>query len=198
VTQVTLPLIDQPYSLMWKHNTTENLTLKEVYDFKRHHFPKLHCTKLIWSKDILPSKSMLTWRLMLDKLPTGENLIMHERVLFSINVLFMSPTSWNCLHLFFQFPYSCNIWNWFATILNCTIQFQTKEDIWSLCEKGWNPQCQCKLVITSSIINIINAIWFARNQIRFNNKKIHWKSSISTIITNPSLSGNLRICLLLY
>jgi ribonuclease HI len=40
------------------------------------------------------------------------------------------------------------------------------------------------------MINIINSIWYARNQQRFSNKKIHWRSSISTVISNTALSGN--------
>ena len=64
-----------------------------------------------------------------------------------------------------------------------------KEDVWVICNKGWNPQC--KIVITAAIINIFNAVWFARNQTRFNDKVSHWRSAISVIISNTSLSGNL-------
>lgn len=74
VSQVTIPLLDKPDSLMWKHNSSGILTLKDAFDFKRHHFPKLTWTKPTWSKDISPSKSLLLWRLMHDKLPTDENL----------------------------------------------------------------------------------------------------------------------------
>jgi len=63
------------------------------------------------------------------------------------------------------------------------------EDIWKLYLRNWNSQW--KLTITDSLINIINAIWFARNQQRFKDKKIHWKFDISTIISNVSLSSNL-------
>lgn len=37
-------------------------------------------------------------------------------------------------------------------------------------------------MVSSAIINIMNAIWFARNQIRFNNKRIPSKSSISYVL----------------
>jgi hypothetical protein len=95
----------------------------------------------------------------------------------------------NSFHLFFQCPLAINIWKWFAYILNCTLQFQSKEDVWSLCNKGWNPQC--KVVITSALVNIFNTIWYARNKTRFNNKRINWRTSISVIISNTSLAGNL-------
>jgi hypothetical protein len=45
-------------------------------------------------------------------------------------------------------------------------------------------------VVNFAIINIINVIWFARNQFRFSNKKIPWKSSISSITALVSLASN--------
>jgi len=41
------------------------------------------------------------------------------------------------------------------------------------------------------MINLINSIWFSRNQLRFKNKKIHWKSSLNIIKSNTALCGNL-------
>jgi ribonuclease HI len=90
--------------------------------------------------------------------------------------------------LFFHFPYAIKLWCWLAATLNRALHFQDKEDIWSLCDRAWNPQC--KLVITYALVNLINAIWFARNQFRFQNKKIHWKSSITSILSNTYFAGN--------
>jgi hypothetical protein len=75
-----------------------------------------------------------------------------------------------------------------ATILNLTLQFQSLEDIWNLCERSWSPQC--KVTILSAILNIMTAIWSARNNARFNNKLTHWKSAISWISSNITLAGN--------
>jgi ribonuclease HI len=44
--------------------------------------------------------------------------------------------------------------------------------------------------VAAAIVNCVNFIWFARNQSRFNDKKIHWKSLINLIIAAVSLSGN--------
>lgn len=46
------------------------------------------------------------------------------------------------------------------------------------------------MVLISAVIHSVNAIWFARNQIRFNNTKIQWRSSIARIIADVNLSGN--------
>jgi len=89
-------------------------------------------------------------------------------------------------HQFFECIYAVNLWCWFAYMLYVTLHFQSLQDMWSICN---NPQC--KIVITSTMINIINSVWFARNQMRFRNKKIHWKSSLATVISNTTLCGNL-------
>jgi hypothetical protein len=62
------------------------------------------------------------------------------------------------------------------------------EDMWKICDLNWSPQS--KVVISSALVNLLNAIWFARNQIRFNNLTISWQSIISMIKANVTLSGN--------
>lgn len=48
-----------------------------------------------------------------------------------------------------------------------------------------------KTDLIATIINIFNGVFFARNQLRFQNKKIPWKTSIATILSQTALSGNL-------
>jgi len=62
------------------------------------------------------------------------------------------------------------------------------DDLLLLSDGGWSPQC--KVVIHASLVNIIHIIWFVRNQHRFSDKKIHWKTAINLIIANVSLFGN--------
>jgi hypothetical protein len=47
------------------------------------------------------------------------------------------------------------------------------------------------VVVLASIINAFDSTWFARNQVRFNNKVIPWKTAINLIISKTSLSGNI-------
>jgi hypothetical protein len=39
--QVTLPSQEKADCLVWKHTSTCSLSLKEAYEFKRHHFSKI-------------------------------------------------------------------------------------------------------------------------------------------------------------
>lgn len=126
-----------------------------------------------------PSKSLLVWRMMLDKLPTYEILASIGCNLPSICSLCRAKEE-SSFHLFFECWYAVKIWRWFASILNCNLHFQSRDDIWSICQKPSNPQG--KLVITVTLINIFSVIWFARNQTRFNNISFPWRSSISQVL----------------
>ena len=74
VTQVTIPTADQSDQLVWNHNASGNLPLKDAFHFKKHHHMLIPWTKCIWNKDIPPSKAMLVWRMMMGKLPTDDLL----------------------------------------------------------------------------------------------------------------------------
>ncbi|WJX71700.1 hypothetical protein P8452_55669 [Trifolium repens] len=74
VNEIPLPLEQDQDELLWKLTDDGRLTLKEAYKFKSHAWPTLSWASYIWSVDIPPAKSLLVWRLMLDKLPTDENL----------------------------------------------------------------------------------------------------------------------------
>jgi hypothetical protein len=80
-----------------------------------------------------------------------------------------------------------DIWCWFASILDSALHFQSIEDIWTICDRGWFPQC--KVVIQASIVNIFSTIWFYRNQSRFQDIKPNWKLAINNIISAVHLSG---------
>lgn len=149
--------------------------MKDVYNFKKHHFPKDPWTKNIWSKDIPPFKSLLVWRCMLNKLATDKNLSSRGCQQPSRCSLCLKNVE-SSFHLFFKCVYAQNIWNWLASSINYTLQFQSKEEIWSLCNRSWSPQC--KVMITAALFNL------------FNNKQIYLRSSISKIISSTSVLGN--------
>jgi ribonuclease HI len=90
--------------------------------------------------------------------------------------------------MFFTCSYAINIWSWLASALNLSLNFTCLDDIWKICDLNWSPQC--KVVVTSAIINLFNTIWFVRNQARFCNKNIPWRYAITLIISATSLAGN--------
>ncbi|KAK2429733.1 hypothetical protein QL285_028147 [Trifolium repens] len=187
VNQTIIPLEQNNDSLIWKHTDSGSLEMKEAYNFKMPPLQDLYWTKFVWSPDIPPSKSLMAWRLMHDKMPTDENLILRGCIITSMCNLCHKHVE-TTFHMFFQCEFAVKLWSWLAGCLNLTIQFTTMEDMWRLCEMNWSPQS--KVTLIAAIINLLNTLWFVRNQARFHDKLISWRSAISLVIANTSLTGN--------
>ncbi|CAJ2632471.1 unnamed protein product [Trifolium pratense] len=187
VNQVIIPLEPCQDHLLWNHTDSGDLQLKAAYQFKMQNFQDLHWAKTIWNSDIPPSKSLLVWRLMLNKVPTDENLMIRGCYMPSMCSICKSQVE-SSFHIFFECSFAVRTWSWLAGCLNLVLQFSSIEDIWKLCDLNWSPQC--KTTLTAAIINLINTLWFVRNQARFNNKLMSWDSAIAMIIANTTLTGN--------
>ncbi|MCH79531.1 glycerol-3-phosphate dehydrogenase, partial [Trifolium medium] len=154
---VSIPFDPGQDRMVWKHTVNGDLQQKEAYAFKMQQFNVLDWTNFIWSKDIPPSKSMMVWRLMHDKIPTDDNLMVRGC----------------CI------PSMCSL---------CNNQLNSLGDMWKLCESNWSPQS--KVTITAAVVNLLNIIWWVRNQARFNDKLCPWRSALAMIVSNAALSGN--------
>jgi ribonuclease HI len=187
VNQVSIPLEPDQDHLIWKLSDSGDLSLKAAHLFKMQNCHDVHWAKLIWNTAIPPSKSLLVWRLMYDKIPTDENLLIRGCYLPSMCSICKSHVE-TTFHIFFECGFAVKTWSWLAGCLNMVIQFTSMQDIWKLCDLNWSPQS--KVTITAAIINLINTLWFVRNQARFYNKLIPWNSAIALIISNTSLTGN--------
>jgi len=109
ITKVIIPIQRHKDKLIWPHSSKGDLSLKDAYIFKKHNNPKISWAKCIWSKDIAPSKSLLVWRFMLDKLPTDENLAHRGCNLPSMCSLCAKQVEAS-FYLFLDCPYVVNIW----------------------------------------------------------------------------------------
>jgi ribonuclease HI len=92
------------------------------------------------------------------------------------------------LHLFLHCSFAASLWKWLGDIIKIHINVNSIIDVLQVTNRGWSPQC--KLVITSAILNIVNLIWISRNNLRFNDVKPSWNSVTSLIIAHVSLAGN--------
>jgi len=131
IQQATIPLNPEDDQLLWKHTTNGDLDLKQAYSFKLHHSEELQWTKLIWNPDIPPSKSLMVWRLMLNKIPTDDNLMIRGCQLASVCNLCLQNTE-SSMHLFFSCPYVIKLWSWLPSTLNMVFQFNSIDDIWKI------------------------------------------------------------------
>ncbi|GAU35456.1 hypothetical protein TSUD_364120 [Trifolium subterraneum] len=75
VNTVTLPVEPVLDQLCWNESSSGLMSLKLAYEFKRKHYTSKKWAKSIWCRDVPPSKSLLVWRLMHDKIPTDDKLM---------------------------------------------------------------------------------------------------------------------------
>lgn len=120
-------------------------------------------------------------------MPTDEKLQQRGCFYSSMCSLCFSKVE-TTFHLVFECKFSFMIWCWFASILDSALHFQSIEDIWTICDRGWSPQC--KSVIQATIVNIFSTVWYYRNRSRFHDTKPNWKLAINNIIYAVNLSGN--------
>ncbi|KAK2444753.1 hypothetical protein QL285_015757 [Trifolium repens] len=187
VQQFSIPIKQPRDKILWQHSDLGVLSLKDAYSFILHHIQDFHWAKSIWSPDIQPSKSLFVWRLMHNKVPTDENLMLKGCALPFI-CCFCKKHGESSFHMFFDCEFAIKIWSWFANSINLVLQFTTMDDMWKICDMNWSPPC--KVVIEAAMVHLLNGIWFARNQIRFNNKSLSWRTDIDMIIANTSLAEN--------
>jgi hypothetical protein len=185
--KITIPLIDKEDKLLWTLSHDGDLSLKDAFSFHCPAGQNIGWAKIIWNASIPPSKSMIIWRCLHLKMPTDENLAMRGCNLPSMCSLCGNNVE-SAKHLFLDCIFSQNIWNWMASIVQVNCHFLEFADVFSICSTSWSPLCN--LVIAAAIVNCFYFIWYARNQSRFNDKKIHIGSIINNIIAAVSLSGN--------
>ena len=187
ISKIELPMVEIEDERIWSPADNGLMSLKAAYTFHAPDGQHTSWGKIIWNSAIPPSKSLLIWRIFHNRLPTDENLISRSICIPSIyNLCFQQPESTK--HLFVECSFANHIWSWLSSLLNSNASISSGDDLINLMNKQCSPQC--KVVTLSAIINAVNAIWFARNQIRFNNTKIHWRSSITRIKAYVNLSGN--------
>jgi ribonuclease HI len=187
ISTVSIPMESTQDTFIWKHTDNGDLELKQAYDFKLAQVQELHWARLIWNADIPPSKSLLAWRLMHDKLPTYDNLMTEGCSIPSMCNFCLKHTE-TSFHIFFECQFAIKLWSWLAGCLNFTLQFTSMEDMWKLCDLNWSPQS--KVTILAAIINLLYTIWIFRNKARFHDIPVNWRSAVSMISINTAMTGN--------
>lgn len=128
------------------------------------------------------------WRILLDRMPTDDQLIKRGCSIPSICSL-CNSSSESSSHLFLDCSFAAQIWNWLSGVFNCAINLSSLSEPLDVINNAASPQC--KLVMLSAIIHSFHTIWYCRNQKIFNDKSINFRSAINLIIAGTSLSGNL-------
>lgn len=124
---------------------------------------------------------------MFDRLPTDFNLWTRGCGNVSMCSLCEAEVE-STSHIFYHCAFVKNIWNWLSVVLNFGIDHSSISNV--LAAVGNFSSSLVQDVVAASIINVFWVVWHCRNKIRFDNKKIPYKTAINLIIANVSLTGN--------
>ena len=107
---IFIPKVPLEDNLVWSDSKTGNLTLKEAFTHLTPPGQHLQWAKKVWSVDFPPSKSLLSWRLMHDRVPTDDQLMKRGCSMASICSLCFSSCE-TTFHLFFQCSFARKLWS---------------------------------------------------------------------------------------
>lgn len=142
--------------MVWPSSMDSNLMMKKAYRFKASPSNKLIWVGNLWNADIPPSKALLVWRLMNDKIPSDDAL--QIRGCYSCSICSIcKKTCESPSHLFFGCAYAVRIWCCLLKLLHFPLRNLSKDNIWALCNCSSSPQCA--IIITDVIVCIFSYIW---------------------------------------
>ncbi|XP_058776325.1 uncharacterized protein LOC131650636 [Vicia villosa] len=164
LSNVHLSMLEKDDLFIWTPAADGILTLKAAYDFKSCNYNDFDWGKLIWNAHIPASQSLVFWRLLHNKVPTDDNLIIRG----------------------IQIPSISRIWKFLSSIMSHN--FSSVTDVWTAYKKLNSDQS--KLVLLDASISIVNTIWKARNLSRFEDKNITWTSVLNLVKVEVAFTGN--------
>ncbi|KAF1888701.1 hypothetical protein Lal_00036742, partial [Lupinus albus] len=176
IEQIHIPCFHKHGRLIWKHSSEGALTKKDAYAFIKPSNNPLNWCKSIWSSYIPPSNSFLTWRLMLKRLPTDENLMRIGIPLASICSLCLVEEE-----TFAHCKFAFTLWQWLSSLVVFNFNHSSVSNLLDSIVDSWSAQVNEVLVV--GILNTIATIWFCRNNLR--DQAICSSSAFSAGIFNP-------------
>ncbi|XP_013615239.1 PREDICTED: uncharacterized protein LOC106321526 [Brassica oleracea var. oleracea] len=80
-----------------------------IYNAIKHHEPAVPWSKIVWSSRGIPRHNFLTWLLVLNRCPTKDRML-NWGLQTDPACMLCNASAESRDHLFFQFPYSWNLW----------------------------------------------------------------------------------------
>lgn len=86
----------------------------------------------------------------------------------------------------FDYPFACQLWYWFAWLINIHPQISSLETCWNIINICLD--LRTVKLISAAIIHIINVIKLAKNNSKFSDIKTSWSACRASIIYNMTSS----------
>ncbi|XP_058775770.1 uncharacterized protein LOC131650043 [Vicia villosa] len=185
--KVYIPHDLKAHTRVWIHSSNGECTPKMCYDFKRPCVILLGWWRCIGSKAIPPSKSCMVWKLIHNTIPSNDQWKRRGFTLPSRCDL-CNEDEETSHHLFFHCKYASWLWAWVGSMFWFHDSIHCWEDVKKIFSK--KASGQCRVLHYATVISVFNAIWQARNKVRFQNIGFIFSYSISCILDVVSIDGN--------
>lgn len=125
--------------LVWTNTKNGGLSLKQTYNFLVTSSPFDLWTSFSWNPCISPSKSMLIWCFLHNRLPTNENMTIIGFAFTSMCSLCNKECE-TSPHIFFDYKFVSHIWSWFKDIFYIHNPINNLLDCKQAMHSEWSPQ----------------------------------------------------------
>ena len=182
------PIVD---SLVWANSRDGRVSCKAAYSQFLCDIPQVVWWRDVWSRFIPPSRSALTWRLMLNRLPTEDRLCRSGFQLAS-RCSICGVSSESADHLFLHCPLAIALWE----AIFSTFQRRVSTNTWQsffLQAMSVSFSEQVRILWKAAIHAVIWGVWTASNQWIFEGKSVNFRSVLSLVWCAVSEANRLEI-----
>ncbi|KAK3229362.1 hypothetical protein Dsin_001243 [Dipteronia sinensis] len=167
------------YYLVWPHSREGSVSCKAAYSRMFHDIPQVPWWRDVWSRYIPPSHSVLSWRFLLDWLPTEDRLCRFGFQLASrCSVCGASLESVD--HLFLKCPLATALWEAVFSAFQRRVSAYTWGSFFrQVMSVSFSDQIR---VLWRAVIHaVVWNVWYSRNQWIFEGKSVDFRALLSLV-----------------
>ncbi|KAL6141643.1 hypothetical protein ACLB2K_059931 [Fragaria x ananassa] len=165
ISSLPLPAFDMPDQPVWAMETSEILTARSAYYMLAEDLPVMNWGRKIWHAAIQPHKSLVTWKILLNTIPTDEFLQRKgSNICSRCQLCRKSFESTN--HLFVTCAVSLSAWNWVASMFK--LSFDPSMPLVDLFGDYYiaTLSVSSKLLWYILICNLFWSLWIEQNRLK--------------------------------
>ncbi|KAF5204909.1 RNA-directed DNA polymerase (reverse transcriptase)-related family protein, partial [Thalictrum thalictroides] len=155
--------------IIWMPSPTGLFSSKSAYEALRKKKEKVTWHSLVWGKMVQPKQSFSCWQLFTGSLPTQDRL-RRRRIITKSECIFCKASRENSKHLFFDCPFSKNIWASVKHAIGLRQEVMSSTCEWNYILRISRGKSDEAEIVKAMVCATVSNIWKERNWRRFRNK----------------------------
>ncbi|KAF5191100.1 RNA-directed DNA polymerase (reverse transcriptase)-related family protein, partial [Thalictrum thalictroides] len=153
--------------VIWKLTSSGNFSTRSTYRGLHTSGSRVRWHRLVWGKLVLPKHSFTCWQAFSHSLQTLDRL-KQKHITDSTNCFLCPHNRENTKHLFFECPYSKQVWNKIKLLLSITTDERTSNWEWRSIFKLCVGQSTANEVLKAYVCAVVHNLWMERNYRKHN------------------------------